>query len=75
MVQNWLTQFKTGVRYNPKLNFNMNNLTPQQKLELVRCRIWGNTVGDNYKSGILNFKENRDEKIKRRFKISQTLPI
>jgi hypothetical protein len=51
MVQIRLTRFKTGTTYNPKSYFNMNNLSPIQKMELVRCRIWGNTIGDNYASG------------------------
>jgi hypothetical protein len=52
MVQLKLTNFKTGFRYNPRLNYNLNNLSPYQKMELVRCRIWGNTIGDNLPSGI-----------------------
>lgn len=51
MVQIRLTQFKTGQVYNPKSYFNIHSLTPMQKMQLVRCRIWGNTIGDNFKSG------------------------
>jgi hypothetical protein len=51
MVQIRLTQFKTGQVYNPKSYFNIHSLTPMQKMQLVRCRIWGNTIGDNIKSG------------------------
>lgn len=55
MVQLKLTSFKTGYRYNPRSYFNINNLTSFQKMELVRCRIWGNTVGDNLPSGKSKF--------------------
>jgi len=55
MVQIRLSRFKTGTPYNPKSYFNMNNLTSLQKMELVRCRIWGNTIGDNYASGRIIF--------------------
>ena len=56
MVQIRLSRFKTGEVFNPKSYFNMNNLTPLQKMELVKCRIWGNTVGDNFSSGKINLK-------------------
>ncbi len=56
MVQSRLTQFKTGSLFNPRSFINIHSLTPLQKMMLVRCRVWGNTIGDNYKSGILFFK-------------------
>ncbi len=63
MVQLKLTSFKTGTRYNPSSYFKMNNLTSTQKLELVRCRIWGNTIGDNQPSGnFVLYHELRFEK-------------
>lgn len=51
MVQIRLSQLKTGDLYNPKVFYVGANLTNLQKMELVRCRIWGNTIGDNFKSG------------------------
>lgn len=54
MVQLRLTNFKTGSRPNPRLAFNMENLTPFQKMQLTYCRIWGTSIGDNIKSGIIN---------------------
>jgi hypothetical protein len=58
MVQLRLTQFKTGIPYNPRSYFNIHSLTNNQKMQLVRCRIWGNTIGDNYKSGLRHFRKD-----------------
>ena len=51
MVQLRLTNFKTGRKPNPRSEFNLNNLTPTQKMTLTYCRIWGTQIGDNIKSG------------------------
>lgn len=64
MVQLKMTQFKTGALPSPKSYFKMNNLSCVQKMELVRCRIWGNTIGDNFRSGkkiILNQIRCKDD--------------
>jgi hypothetical protein len=54
MVQQRLISLKTGIHPNPRQLFNVPQLSPLQKMQLVRCRIWGNTIGDNYKTGKLN---------------------
>ena len=51
MVQLRLTNFKTGMRPNPRSGFNLENLTPFQKMQLTYCRIWGTSIGDNIRSG------------------------
>ncbi len=51
MVQLRLTNFKTGMRPNPRSGFNLENLTPFQKMQLSYCRIWGTSIGDNIRSG------------------------
>lgn len=57
MVQLRLTNFKTGMRPNPRSGFNLENLTPFQKMQLTYCRIWGTSIGDNIRSGkILIYK-------------------
>ena len=51
MVQLKLTNFKTGKKFNPRSEYNLNNLTPTQKMNLTYCRIWGTQIGDNIRSG------------------------
>ena len=55
MVQIKLTNFNTGNFYNPRSYLNINNLSPYQKMQLVRCRIWGTTIPDNLPSGTSNW--------------------
>ena len=42
----------------PLTSLNMNNLTGKQKLDLIRCRIFGTMIGGNYRSGYKNAKKN-----------------
>jgi hypothetical protein len=51
MVHFRFTNFKTGVRPSPLRKFDMENLTPTQKLTLVRNRIFGTALNDNYRTG------------------------
>ncbi len=54
MVQLRFPNFKSGFNPSKKTAFDPNNLTPSQKILLVRNRIWGNIIGGSVRSG---FKE------------------
>ena len=41
---------KTGHSPCEIIKYKLAALTPTQKLKLTQCRIFGNTIGDNYKS-------------------------
>lgn len=45
MVYLKLPTFKTGVNPTIRAQYDMNNLAPSQKLDLVRCRIFGTNIG------------------------------
>lgn len=42
---------KSGLNPSAKTMLNMSNLTPTQKVEFTRNRIWGNIIGGNERSG------------------------
>ena len=48
--------FKTGYNASPRTFINPQALTPTQKMELARNRIWGNYVGGNSRSGYKELK-------------------
>jgi hypothetical protein len=48
--------FKTGVSPSPYLQYNYANLTPTQRLSLVRCRIWQSFLNSNMGTGVSAFK-------------------
>ena len=43
--------FRTGLPVNRTTKINPNALTPTQRMELTRNRIWGNYIGGNERSG------------------------
>ena len=51
MTYNRWPSFKTGYNVCKSTFIDPANLTPTQKMELARNRIWGNYVGGNYRSG------------------------
>ena len=51
------TNFKTGIKPSPVRKFNMTNLTNIQKLMLVRNRIFGTTINENYRTGAKNLRK------------------
>lgn len=72
MVQLRLTNFKTGIKPNPRSGFNLQSLTPFQKMQLTYCRIWGTSIGDNIRSGKNNrFKLHQFKKVIRLSKNNQ----
>ena len=56
MTYNRWMSFKTGYNVNRTTFINPANLTPTQKMELARNRIWGNVIGGNYRSGFKQLK-------------------
>ena len=50
--------FKTGISPSMKSLFNLNNLTGQQKLDLIKCRIFGGMIGGNLRNGLKLLKQN-----------------
>ena len=58
MVQARLANFKTGINPSLKNTFNIEKLSPFQKMQLTYCRIWGSKLGDNYKSGLRTLKQS-----------------
>ena len=54
MVHVRMPYFRTGYNPSKQTSFNPTQLTPTQRLLLVRNRIWGNIVGGSVRSG---FKE------------------
>ena len=49
---NW----RTGLNPSPRTFYNPQALSPTQKMELARNRIWGNYVGGNGRSGFRELK-------------------
>ena len=52
----WLN-FRSGLPVSKRSTINPQALTPTQKMELARNRIWGNYVGGNYRSGFKQMKQ------------------
>lgn len=50
--------FRKGIRPSPAVHFDYNNLTPTQKLELARCRIFGLLLNSNYSQGARAWKKH-----------------
>jgi hypothetical protein len=50
--------FKTGVSPSPYGLYDLANLTPTQRLSLVRCRIWQSLPNSNLATGVKAFKQN-----------------
>ena len=48
--------FKTGFNATRRTHINPDALTPTQKMELARNRVWGNYVGGNARSGYKELK-------------------
>ena len=57
MTYNRWPSFKTGYNVCRSTFIDPANLTPTQKMELARNRIWGNYVGGNYRSGFRQMKK------------------
>ena len=49
--------FKTGLNASARTHINPAALSPTQKMELARNRIWGNYVGGNTRSGFKDMKK------------------
>ena len=58
MTYNRWPVFRTGYNASPRTFINPAALTPTQKMELARNRIWGNYVGGNGRSGYKELKKN-----------------
>ena len=56
MPWNRFLSFKTGVKHSLKTHINPEALTPTQKMDLARNRIWGNVTGGNLRSGYKELK-------------------
>ena len=50
-------QLRQGVNPSLKTAFDPKNLTPSQKMQLTRNRIWGNMIGSNYRTGYKELKK------------------
>ena len=48
--------FRTGYNQSRRTHINPEALTPTQKMELARNRIWGNMIGGNFRSGYKELK-------------------
>ena len=57
MVYVRFPQLKHGMNPSLKTAFDPKNLTPTQKMQLTRNRIWGNMIGSNYRSGYKELKK------------------
>ena len=57
MVYIRFPRLKTGVSVSQKSAFDPKNLLPAQKMWLARNRIWGNIIGNNYRSGYKELKK------------------
>ena len=53
-------RLKTGHNVNPTTMINPVALTPSQKMLMTRNRIWGNKVGEGYRSGYKELKQEWD---------------
>ena len=49
--------FRSGLNVSARTHLNPASLTPTQKMELARNRIWGNYVGGNARSGYKELKK------------------
>ncbi len=49
--------FRTGLNASRRTHINPQALSPTQKMELARNRIWGNYVGGNSRSGFKEMKK------------------
>lgn len=49
---------KTGHTPCDRMKYKVAALTPTQKLKLTQCRIFGTTIGDNYKSARYSLNKN-----------------
>ncbi len=50
--------FRGGVSTSPLLAMDMLKLTGKQKLDMIRCRIFGSMIGGNHHSGLKTAKSN-----------------
>ena len=57
MTYNRWPVYKTGFNVNRTTGINPQALTPTQRMELTRNRIWGNYVGGNARSGFSQMKQ------------------
>lgn len=62
--------FKTGINPSVRSRFDINNLTGTQRLQLTSCRIFGNMIMGNQKSGRKEMRRNmRGERYLERYSV------